>query len=153
MGGSRACHWRTNLCYGLNAIGAFAAWSLFEALVQLALILVYFSPVKATSENAATGCLVVMLIVVVANLGLDVTLLDRFTRWQFFTYIFEALAMGCVLFNRNVPGSRNTILTIVVLVVSCVAVVLKIASASIRQMTASREGKEKTVQVYPLEGY
>ena len=99
--------------YSANMIAAYAVWSIFYALVNLAFVLVAFSSVAASPEDAGTGCLSAFLILLVVHAALDLTVLDRFTRFHFTPYIFEVLAMATVLDYRNVAGSRNSVLTIV----------------------------------------
>ena len=118
-----------------NLTAIYAVWAVYYALANLSLVLVYRSPIQASSQDAATGCLSVVLILIVVNIGLDFTVLERYNRYQLGSYFAEALAMGCVLSNHNKQGfrNRNTTLTIIILTLSLVCLFAKIINCCARE--------------------
>lgn len=132
--GNGANKWLALIKYAkATSIGMIAVWSIFYMLVILALVLARVPPTVASTKDATTGCLVIFLLLVIAHVVLDVVVFDSYTRYQFGSFTFMILAMACVLAKRYEIGTRNTILTLIILILASFALIAKIINAIVRR--------------------
>ena len=81
---------------------------------------------KFDQSDSCTGCLGVLTLDIVVYLTLDWFVLDRYTRYIFGPYIVVIFALIGSLEKNYVEGATNSIFTIVLLSVACVAAVVKV---------------------------
>ena len=88
-------------------------------------------------EDASTVSLAVLAFELISWFFLDIFALDGFgLRYAFTPYIVFVWALSAVLDNNYEAGSRNTIFTIALLVISVVCLIAKVTVMIIRHQRA-----------------
>ncbi|CAH1775177.1 unnamed protein product [Owenia fusiformis] len=116
-----------------NGMAFYATWTTLATLLNFTSVLIY----KANVENsiASTISLSIVTAEIVVYFTLDMTVLDRFTRYLFSPYIVCIVALSGVHSRNWNPELRNSIFNAVLIGVACVCCLAKIIVMFYRHLT------------------
>ena len=121
-------------------VGFYETWVSIATLINLAIVLAYWADMSV--EDASTVSLAVLGFELISWFFLDIFVLDSFgLRYAFPPYIVFVWALSAILDNNYEAGSRNTIFTIVLLVISAVCLVAKVVVMIVRHQRSKRSMK------------
>ncbi|XP_048236560.1 uncharacterized protein LOC124126496 [Haliotis rufescens] len=125
-----------------NGLAMYAAWCTFATLLNLAAALAYardFGISPRTSSTISLGILAGELVLFAIS---DWTFLDKYSRYTVSPYLVLIVALtGSVVQNWQL-GAANSIFTVVLLVVSVIAFLVKIGLTILRHIRETDRRKE-----------
>ncbi|XP_067687730.1 uncharacterized protein [Haliotis asinina] len=139
-----------------NGLALYAAWTTVATFINMAIVITYQSlpPIdQGTSSTIALGFLAAVIIVYVV---IDLTVFDKYTRYTFSPYPVVIWALVGIVVARSNLLDVNTIFTFVLLALTGVAFLLKIALAIYRALKQplfpppGSEADETKVEVGPV---
>lgn len=124
-----------------NGIAFYAAWVTIATLINFGLVLTYkdgsdLSDIGVAQDVSGTICLSIALVEVMVWFTLDIFFLDRYTRYLFSPYITLTVAFaGVVQKNYNLDTAyRNSVFSVVLLVIAAVSMVTKFTVMVVRHI-------------------
>ena len=106
-----------------NGLAFYATWVFVAALLNLAIVLIYFANMQ--HQTACTICLVILSVVILLYVILDTFVLDRFIRYTVSHYIVIIVALFGSNDRNYVVGETNSTFSAVLLAAACAVAIMK----------------------------
>ena len=107
-----------------NGIALYATWCTIASLLNLAMAITYFHGVA--QDVACTISLVILAVEVIVWFSLENTILDKYVRYTLSVYPVVIWALSASI-NKNWDSTkRNSIISLILLVVACTLLVARI---------------------------
>ncbi|KAH9513813.1 hypothetical protein Btru_031466 [Bulinus truncatus] len=116
----------------VNGIGLYATWCTIATLINLGVVLVYKWSHPLLNENACVICLGILTFLVVVYIGLDMTVLDTYTRYNFSPYVAIVWALSAIVAKNYDQSNLSSIMSVVLLGSVSLAGLIKVALSSYR---------------------
>jgi len=118
-----------------NGIAFYAAWVTVATLLNVAIVMTYGDGSDITHTNvsqdiSSTVALSILAVLIVVWLSLDLTVLDKYTRYTFSPYITLTVALsGIVQKNYNLDTAyRNSVFSLILLIAAAICLVVKVTT-------------------------
>lgn len=107
-----------------NGIALYATWCTIASLLNLAMAITYFHGVD--QDVASTISLVILALEVIVWFTLENTILDKYVRNTLSIYPVVIWALSASISTNWDPSKRNSVISVVLLAVSCTLLVVRI---------------------------
>ncbi|XP_061178508.1 uncharacterized protein LOC133187160 [Saccostrea echinata] len=111
-----------------NGLSVYAAWTTIATLLNMAMVMIYKGNPGVDNDDACTVALSILVVEVLAYTVVDIAFLDRYTRYTVTPWCVVPLALGASLAKNYKAGSRNSIMTIVMIVIALLCLGAKVFS-------------------------
>lgn len=109
-----------------NGLGVYAAWTTIATLLNMAIVMVYEGNPAVDNDVACTVALSILVVELLAYTFVDLVFLDRYTRYTVTPFVVVPMALGASLAKNYKAGSRNSIMTIVMVVLALICLGAKV---------------------------
>ena len=124
-----------------NGLAVYATWVTIATLLNLAIVLIYETtndPMdKEWREEVSTICLGILAFEMLLWFALDISFLDRYTRYVFTPQLVVTFALVGILVKNWDADSRNTYMEVAMLGAAALATVIKVVVILWRQLADS----------------
>jgi hypothetical protein len=117
-----------------NGLGVYAAWTTIATLLNMAMVMIYKGPNQVDNDVASTVALSLLVVELLGYTFADIVFLDRYTRYTVTPFVVVPIALGASLAKNYKAGSRNSIMTIVMVVLALLCLGAKIFSLVWREL-------------------
>ena len=123
----------------LNGVLCYTTWVSIATCLNLCITLQY--DLQADGSKAATGVLFVLLTLIAVWFVLENFVFERFTRYLFTEYIVLIVGLSGIVKKHWTNGEGNQSFVLVLLLLSCVLFVARLAIIYIKERKGAVEGK------------
>ncbi|KAK6975796.1 hypothetical protein BgiMline_022180 [Biomphalaria glabrata] len=111
----------------VNGIGMYATWASIATLINLAVVLVYKWSHPILNENASVISLGILTFLIIVYIGLDMTVLDQYTRYTYSPYVTVVWALSAIIAKNYDQSNISSIMAVVLLGSVSLAGLIKVA--------------------------
>ncbi|XP_012939472.1 uncharacterized protein LOC101845778 [Aplysia californica] len=116
----------------VNGVSMYATWTTIATLINLGVVLVYKWSRPISNENASIICLGILAVIAVVYVGLDITVLERYTRYSVTPYLVVTWALSAIIAKNWDPKNASSIIAAVLLGAFGLASFMKVGLATYR---------------------
>ncbi|XP_070174627.1 uncharacterized protein [Littorina saxatilis] len=116
-----------------NGLGLYGAWTTIATILCLGVTLVYKVDPPLSQDTASLVCLGALALIYVTFVGVDLTVLEQYSRYTFSPYLLLLWALAAVLSKNWNPEQTSSIVVAVLAGVGLVGLVLKVVVSYWRQ--------------------
>ncbi|XP_061166893.1 uncharacterized protein LOC133175793 [Saccostrea echinata] len=120
-----------------NGLGVYATWTTIATLINMAIVMIYKGNPRVANDDASTVALSILAVELLGYTFVDIVFLDRYTRYTVTPWFVVPIALGASLAKNYKAGSRNSILTIVMISLSVVCLVAKMFTLLWRELRST----------------
>ncbi|XP_062584016.1 uncharacterized protein LOC134245778 [Saccostrea cucullata] len=120
-----------------NGLAVYATWTTIATLLNMAIVMIYEGNPRIANEDASTVALAILAVELLGYTFVDIVFLDRYTRYTVTPWFVVPIALGASLAKNYKAGSRNSILTIVMISLAVVCLVAKIFTLFWRELRST----------------
>lgn len=110
----------------VNGVAMYATWTAIASLINLGVVLVYKWCQPVTSETASVIGLGILAFIAVIYVAMDVTILERYTRYSLSPYAVVIWALSAVIARNYNKDNVSSIMSAVLLGAVSLAFVVKL---------------------------
>lgn len=109
-----------------NGLGVYATWTTIATLLNMAIVMIYEGNPRIANDDASTVALSILVVELLGYTFADLAFLDRYTRYIVTPFCVVPMALGASLAKNYKAGSRNSIMTIVMIVLALLCLGAKV---------------------------
>jgi len=121
-----------------NGLAMQATWVSIATLLNAAMVATYRVDDPLTATDASTMSLSILTVLIVVFAASDLLALDRYSRYTVTPYIVLVVALAGSLSRNYTEGERNSVFTVVLMVLASVLLLVKLAVTVVRHMKGHR---------------